>query len=406
MIVRTPRSPSMRATSSRCARVLRAGALTLAAALGARCSTEPPPPPATPPADVQVAEVLQRDVPVYMESIGVTRGDAEIEVRARIEGILQSVNFAEGRIVNKGDLLYTIDPREYEAALQQARARLAQAEADLARYEQDVARFTPLVEQNAVPRQSLDTAVAQVNAGRANVQAAQAGVVTAELDLSYTRIFSPTDGIIGKTEVNEGNLVGRGQSTLLTQISRVDPIRLRVSIAERDYLYLARRRDSERIGDPTAPPRVEMILADGSLHPHRGRIVFADRLVDPSTATMLIDIAFPNPERLVRPGQYGRSRVVVDTRRGALLVPQKAVAALQSVDTVAVVTSDNTVETRQVKTGVRVGTLWVIESGLNAGDRVVVEGLQKVRPGMTVNPTVVAAEAPPESIAAANQPTS
>ena len=146
-----------------------------------------------------------------------------------------------------------------------------------------------------------------------------------------------------------------------------------------------------------------MILADGSLHPHRGRIVFADRLVDPSTATMLIDIAFPNPERLVRPGQYGRARVVVDTRQGALLVPQKAVAALQSVDTVAVVKSDNTVETRQVKTGVRVGTLWVIESGLNVGDRVVVEGLQKVRPGVTVNPTVVAAEAPSESIAAANQ---
>ena len=180
--------------------MLRAGALALAAALGAHCATEATPPPATPPpAEVQVVEVLQRDVPVYMESIGVTRGDAEIEVRARIEGILQSVNFAEGRIVNKGDLLYTIDPRQYEAALQQAKAKLAQAEADLARYEQDVARFTPLVEQNAVPRQTLDTAVAQVNAGRASVQAAQAAVVTAELDVSYTRIFSPTDGIIGKT---------------------------------------------------------------------------------------------------------------------------------------------------------------------------------------------------------------
>jgi membrane fusion protein (multidrug efflux system) len=362
----------------------------VAAAVSGRCAAAPPAPPAPPPPPVQVVDVLQRDVPIYMESIGVTRGDAEIDVRARVEGVLQSVNFAEGRVVNKGDLLYTIDPREYEAALQQARARLAQAEADLARYEQDVARFKPLVEQNAVPRQNLDTAVAQANAGRANVQAAQAGVVAAELDLSYTRIFSPTDGIIGKTEVNEGNLVGRGQSTLLTQISKVDPIRLRVSIAEREYLELARRRDE--IGQPYSPGRVEMILADGSMHAHRGRVVFADRLVDPSTATLLIDIAFPNPARLVRPGQYGRARVVIDTRPGALLVPQKAVAALQSVDTVAIVKPDNTVETRQVKTGVRVGTLWVIESGLRLGDKVVVEGLQKVRPGMVVTPTVVPAE--------------
>lgn len=255
-----------------------------------------------------------------------------------------------------------------------------------------------------MPRQTLDTAVAQVNAGRAGVQAAQAAVVAAELDVSYTRIFSPTDGIIGKTEVNEGNLVGRGQSTLLTQISRVDPIRLRVSISEREYIALFRRRDE--IAQAGSPGRVEMILADGSLHPHRGRLAFVDRLVDASTATVLVDIAFPNPERLVRPGQFGRARMVTDLRQGALLVPQKAVAALQSVDTVAVVNTDNTVETRQVKTGVRVGTLWVIESGLNAGDRVVVEGLQKVRPGMTVNPTVVAAEAPAESIAAATPPTS
>jgi membrane fusion protein (multidrug efflux system) len=358
-------------------------------ALWGGCSSAPPPAPAPPPPDVEVAPVLQRDVPVYLESIGVTRGDSEIEVRARIEGVLQSIHFAEGRPVSEGDLLYTIDPRESQAALQMAQAKLAQAEADLAKYEQDVARFRPLVEQNAMPRQSLDTAAAQANAGRASVEAARAGVVAAQLDLSYTRIVSPTDGIIGKTEVNVGNLVGRGQSTLLAQISKVDPIRLRVSISEREYLTLARRRD--QIGRARSG-LVEMILADGSLHPHRGRLVFADRLIDPSTGTLLVDIAFPNPERIVRPGQYGRARVVIDMKPGALLVPQKAVAAVQAVDTVGVVKSDNTVDVRQVKTGVRVGTWWVIDSGLAAGDRVVVEGLQKVRAGMTVNPIAATAD--------------
>jgi membrane fusion protein (multidrug efflux system) len=378
---------------------LRQVAVLLTAVLAAcTAETSPPPPPA--PA-VNVAAVLQRDVPVHMEAIGVARGDAEVEVRARVEGVLQSVNFAEGRVVAKGDLLYTIDPREFEAALQQAKARLAQADADLARYEQDAARFKPLVEQNAVPRQSLDTAVAQATAGRANVQAAQAGVVAAELNLSYTRIYAPTDGIIGKTEVNEGNLVGRGQSTLLTQISRVDPIRLRVSISEREYLILIRRRDEIR-RPASEPGAVEMILADGSVHPHRGRMVFADRLIDPSTGTLLIDIAFPNPERVVRPGQYGRARVVVDVKPDALLVPQRAVAAPQSVETVSVVKADNTVETRQVKTGVRVGGLWVIDSGLSPGGRVIVDGVQKVRPGMSVQPTTVPAEPPwPTSSSAA-----
>jgi membrane fusion protein (multidrug efflux system) len=367
--------------------------VSLCAGSSVSCSKAAPA-PAPPVPDVQVVEVVQRDVPIYLESIGVTRGDREVEVRARVEGILQSVNFAEGRFVKKGDLLYTIDPRQYDAALQQAKGKLALAQADLARYEQDVERYTPLVEQKAVPRQTLETAVAQVNAGRANVQAMQAGVVTADLDLSYTRIYSPTDGIIGKTEVNEGNLVGRGQTTLLTEISKIDPIRLRVSISEREYLQIARLRAAMGVTE-NSPGMVQMILVDGTVHPHMGRVVFADRLVDASTGTLMVDVAFPNPERLVRPGQYGRARVAIRHQPGALLVPQKAVAAVQSVDTVAVVKPDNTVETRQVKTGTRMGTLWVIESGLTPGDRVIVEGLQKVRPGMKVNPRLVPAEAPP-----------
>ena len=333
-----------------------------------------------------------------MESIGETRGDTEVEVRARVEGVLEQVHFAEGLLVTKGELLYTLDARPYDAAVAQARGKLAQAEADLAKYEQDVARFKPLVEQNALPRQNLETAVAQASAGRAGVQAAQAAVTTAQLDVSYTKIYSPTEGIIGKTEVNEGNLVGAsGQPTLLTRISKVDPIRLRVSINERDYIYLSRWRQARgnRIGGRQED--VEMILADGSVHPYRGRMVFADRLIDRTTGTMLIDLAFPNPDHLVRPGQFGRARVVIETRPGALLVPQKAVSAIQSVDSVSVVKPDNTVETRQVKTGPRVGELWVIESGLNPDDKVIVEGVQKVRPGMLVAATVVPAESPADT---------
>ena len=375
--------------------------IAFAATLTAGCK-EAAPPPSPPPPDVQVVNVIKRDVPVYMEGIGVTRGDAEVEIRARVEGVLEAVHFTEGTQVKKGDLLYTIDPRQFIAVVQQAKGKLAQAEADLARYEQDVARYKPLVEQNAVPRQTLETSVAQVNAGRAGVQAAKASVDSAELDVSYTKIYSPTDGMIGKTEVNEGNLVGRGQSTLLTKISRVDPIRLRVSIGERDYLEIARlrRKMGVKPGVRNDESLVEMILADGSLHPYRGRLVFADRPVDASTGTLLIEIAYPNPDQLIRPGQFGRARVVIDTKAGALLVPQKAVSSLQSVDSVAVVKPDKTVETRQVKTGVRVGTLWVIENGLTPDDQVVVEGLQKVRPGMTVNPTVVPAEAPDTPAAA------
>ena len=369
-------------------------------ALAAGCAEKTDAPPAPPP-EVQVVEVIQRDVPVYLEAIGQTRGSEEVGVRARVEGVLESVNFQEGSFVKKGDLLYTIDPREYAAAVDQAKGRLAQAQADLARYEQDVARYQPLVEQNAVPKQSLDTAVAQVNAGRANVQAAQAGVTTAELNEGYTKVYAPTAGIIGKTEVNAGNLVGNGQSTLLTQISTIDPIRLRVSVSERDYLRLARDQEhtatAASAGGGSSP--FEMILADGMVHPHRGRLAFADRLVDPTTGTLLLEIAFPNPERLVRPGQYARVRVPVDFRPNALLVPQKAVSALQSLDTVAVVKADNTVDMRQVTTGPRVGTLWVMESGLKPGDRVIVEGLQKVRQGMAVKPVMVKVDDPPESAA-------
>ncbi len=380
--------------------VMRSRLLIAASLLSAACA-EPPPPAPPPPPDVDIAEVIQRDVPVYMEAIGETRGSQEIDVRARVSGVLQTVDFTEGSMVRDGQLLYTIDPREYEANVEQARGVLAQAIADQARLDQDVARYKPLVDQNAIPRQTYETAVAQAEAARAGVAAAQAAVARAELDVEYTKVYAPTSGLIGKTEVNPGNLVGRGESTLLTRISKVDPIRARFSISERDYLMLARRREAGDLPQRASQAPFELVLADGSTHPYGGTLAFADRLVDPSTGTLLIDVSFPNPNGLIRPGQYGRVRIAIDLRPNAILVPQKAVQELQATYSVAVVSSGNTVEIRPVTVGPRVGTLWVIENGLNAGDRVIVEGVQKVRPGITVNPTLVTIDDEPAAPAGA-----
>jgi membrane fusion protein (multidrug efflux system) len=346
------------------------------------------PAPAPPPPQVKAATVLVRDVPIYLEAIGQTRGNTEIEIRARVEGFIESVDFSEGTLVRKGQLLYTIDPRPFEASLAQAKANLAGAEADLQRAHQDVVLYEPLVAKNAISRQQYDTAVAVERAQASAVEAARAAVQGAELDLSYTRVLAPDTGLVGKTEVYPGTLVGRGQSTLLTQISKVDPINIRFTLPERSYL-MAARRNEERGSTPDADLPIELVLADGSVHPYTGRFVFVDRTVDPRTGTILLEAGFPNPGGIVRPGQYGRVRAAVDLKKDAILVPQRAVLEMQGIDRVAVVAADNTIEFRQVQTGERIGSLWVIDSGLKVGERIVVEGLQKLRPGVTVNPETV-----------------
>lgn len=353
-------------------------------ALVSGCSEPAPPPPPAPVVDV--ATVLQRDVPIMVENIGQTLGSIEVEVRARSEGFLDSVNFKEGSFVAKGDLLYVIDPRNLQASLAKAKGQLATAKADLVRAQQDVARYRPLVAQKAISREQYDTSVALERAASASVDAAQAVVDNAVLDLDYTQIHSPIDGLVGKTEAKAGNLVGRGQNTLLTTVSTIDPIHVRFTVSEQDYLKFARATNGH------AGPgvgRFELILADGSVLPDRGGLVFADRVVDPTTGTLLLEAEFPNPQRLVRPGQYARVRVAVDVRKNAILVPQRAVKEMQATYSVAVVGNDNKVSMRTVKPGERIDSLWVIESGLAAGEMVVVEGLQKVRDGVVVNPTKV-----------------
>jgi membrane fusion protein (multidrug efflux system) len=342
-------------------------------------------PKAAPPVPVKVAGVIQKTIPVLVENVGQTRGSVEVEIRARVEGFIDRVAFSEGLPVKKGDLLYEIDPKPYQAALDRAKGQLATAEAGRAKAKNDVARYKPLVEKNAISRQEYETSVSIEEASAAQVEAAKAAVKSAEIDLSYTKIFSPLDGLAGKTEVKAGALVGRGQSTLLTTISTIEPIRARFSLSEKDYLTIVRKyKPGERTD------RVfEMLLSDGSLHPHKGEFVFIERLVDPTTGTIMVEVSFPNPERIVRPGQFCRIRVPIETRENALLVPQRAVSEMQATWSVAVVGADNKVEMRPVKTGIRYGNLWQIESGLNPGERVVVEGVQKVRNGSTAAPTAV-----------------
>ncbi len=354
------------------------------------CKEEAPPPPPPPP-DVKVAEVFTRDVPIFVEAIGQTRGNTEIEIRARVEGFLETVNFEEGTFVTKGKVLYTIDPRPLEAAVAQSKANLAQAEAELARAHQDVARFEPLVAKNAISRQEYETAVAIERAQESAVAAAKAAVDTSEIDLGYTKVLAPDDGLVGKTEVYPGTLVGRGQSELLTHISKVDPIHVRFTIAERDYLFYARREEERKAAESAETP-FQLVLADGTVHSQPGKLVFIDRNVDAQTGTILLEASFPNPGRIVRPGQYARVRAAVDLKKGAILVSQRSVQELQGIYNVAVVKPDDTVDIRMVTPGERIGSLWVIDSGLNSGERVIVEGLQKVRAGVKVTPETVTVE--------------
>jgi membrane fusion protein (multidrug efflux system) len=344
---------------------------------------------APPPPDVKVAEVLQKTVPIYVENVGETVGASDIEIRARVEGFLQTVNFQEGSFVKKGDLLYTIDPQPLRAALAQAQGRVAEAQAQLSKAHQDVARYKPLVEKNAISREEYETSVSAEQAATASVDAAKASAQDAQLNLGYTNVYSPIDGLVGKTQVKPGNLVGRGENTLLTVVSNVDSVHVRTNVSERDYLRLARAKGAVPKAADKSAYAFELVLADGSVYNHKGKLVFADRAVDPTTGTLGIEAEFPNPDHLLRPGQYTRVRAEIDQKKDAILVPQVAVQELQGTYSVAVVGSDNKVSLRPVQASDRIGSLWVIDSGLKPGEKIIIEGLQKVRDGATVNPTVV-----------------
>jgi membrane fusion protein (multidrug efflux system) len=350
------------------------------------CSAPPEAAPPAPPA-VQVVEPVVRDVPVTIDLVGQALGSQDVEIRARVEGFLETMSFTEGSLVRKGQVLYRIDPKPFQADLANQKANLATWQARLEKTTNDVRRLTPLVKQQAVSQMELDDATSARDAAAAQVDAQKAAVDRSAIDLGYTTITAPVDGLVGTTNVKAGNLVGRGESTLLTTISVIDPILVRVGIAEAEYLRIARMaQEQNKVGTLGTIP-VQLLLADGTRHPHEGRFNTVERAIDPTTGTLALQIAFPNPQRLVRPGQYARVRFDIDTKKGAVLVPQRAVQELQNLYSVAVVGSDNKVSFRNVKVGQRFDSLWVIEEGLTAGEKVIVEGLQRVREGTVVNPT-------------------
>jgi membrane fusion protein (multidrug efflux system) len=284
--------------------------------------------------------------------------------------------------------LYRIDPQPLEAAVAEARADLATAQSRLEKNDNDVARFRPLAKQQAVSQQELDNALSAQQAAKFQVTAFDAKLAKAKLDLAYTSITSPIDGLIGTTQKKVGSLVGRGESTLLTTVSQINPILFRCAIAEAEYLRLARRgADRDKSAEKKFP--VELILADGTVHLHKGRLDAIERAVDAATGTLTGQFSFPNPERLLRPNQYGKARLVTDIKQDAAVVPQLAVQEIQGLYNVMVVKPDATVEQRMVKAGERVGNLWIIDSGLKPGEKVIVEGLQKVKPGVQVSAKTV-----------------
>jgi len=356
-------------------------AAVMAAAAAGACEKPQAAPP--PPPEVYVVSVVQKDVPTYLDLVGQTEGAQDIDIRARVEGFLETMDFQEGTFVRKGQQLYLIDPKPFEAALAQAKADKANAQARLEKASNDVRRYTPLVAKQAVSQQELDNAKASQDAGRAEVAAADAAIDKAQLDLGYTKVSSPVDGLIGFTKVKPGTLVGRGESTLLATVSQINPIVLRVGVAEADYLRVIKQRDASQGDQRAIDRRIELTLADGSVYPQPGKVKTVERAVNAATGTLSLQLEFANPNNVVRPGQYGRARILLEMRKDALLVPQRAVQELQSLRSVAVVTG-NKVEFRNVKAGPRVDSMWVIEEGLKPGDQVVAEGLQALRDGIEV----------------------
>ncbi|MEJ2069043.1 MAG: efflux RND transporter periplasmic adaptor subunit [Syntrophobacterales bacterium] len=348
--------------------------------------------PAAPPV-VKVAPVLQQDVPVYHEFVGITDGLVNAKVRAQVEGYLIKRNYKEGSYVKEGQVLFQIDPRPFEAALEQAKGQLAQ---DLGKYytaKTTLQKVIPLAKLNAVSQQDRDSAIGQERAARAAVNASKAAVRRAEINLSFTKITSPINGIAGIANAQIGDLVGTASSPELTTVSTLNPIKVYIQLSEQRYLEHRQAMERHEARAPKAFVYT-MILADGSHYPHQGKFSFLDRSVDVRTGTIKVAVLFPNPGNFLRPGQFARVRVLVDTQKNALLVPQKAVSERQGAFEVAVVTPDNTVDIRPVEVGERHGTLWVIRKGLQPGERVVVEGTQKVQAGEKVTPQPFEAEAP------------
>ena len=345
-------------------------------------------PTALPPPMVEVAEVTASDAPASTEFIGQLDSPQNVEVRARVEAFVDKMLFTEGTEVKEGDPLFKLDDKPLQERLAAANGSLAEAKAALNKYEKDVARLTPLAQKKAVPQQDLDNALASVDVGKAAVLTAQARVDNAILEVGYCDVRAPVSGLIGAKQVSLGELVGKTVPTLLVTISTLDPIWFYCNVGEVDYLKA--ETETKRTGKRVQDLPVTLVLANGTLHPDKGKFVFIDRAVDPKTGTLRVRAEFANAAKILRPGMFGRIRVDLGTRANSILVPERSVAELQGKNFVWVVSKDNKTTQRSVKVGGQVGQNLLIQEGLQAGDRIVVEGLQKVREDAQVNPMTAA----------------
>jgi membrane fusion protein (multidrug efflux system) len=358
-------------------------ALTLIQCKGETASAPPPP-----LLQVEVVDVIQKDVPIQSEWVGTTDGMVNAQIRAQVSGYLVKRPYTEGAFVKKGDLLFELDPSKFKAALDQARGDLAKAEATFLKTKQDVARDTPLAKQGAISQKELDDSIQAHAAAKGITAAAKAAVEQAKLNLGWTRITAPIDGVVGIAKAQIGDLID--VNTELTSMSTIDPIKVYFPISEQEYLAASekvqeRYKEREK-GEEYKGASLELVLGGETVYPHKGQFYLVDRQVDVKTGTIRVAAIFPNPNNVLRPGQFARVRAVTKTREKALLVPQRAVTEMQGSYQVAVVTPENKVDIRPVKVGERSGNLWIIDKGLNPGERVVVEGLQKVKAGMPVEP--------------------
>jgi len=358
------------------------------------CSEQEKAPPPPPP-EVSVIETKAADVPLFLEFVGTTSGAKDITIRARVEGFLEGMHFREGSIVKKGELLYTLESEPYEEKVATKMSGVAEVKTNLAKNKGDLDRIEPLAKINAVSKSDLDAAQATYDASLSSLDAAKANLRAAKILLSYTKIHSPIDGIIGKTQAKVGDFVGKDPSpVILNTVSQVDTILVTFYITEAQYLEFARykaKTDPAKQADDESD-NFELILVDGSLYDHRGRLDFIDREVDTTTGAMLVQASFPNPEQLLRPGQFTKVRIKIRVVKDAIMIPQRCVMEIQGLHSVFVVDSNNTIQSRDIQVGTKVGSFWMITEGLKPGEKVVYEGLQKVKDGVTVEATAAQIE--------------
>ena len=347
-----------------------------------------PTPPPIPVLDVPYIKVRIADVPLFREFVGQTFGQSDIDIYTRVDGLVTSINFLEGSRVKKGQLLFTIDPAQYEGKVAQAQGQLAEARSILVNSQEDLKRIRPLADMNAVSKRDLDAAISREEAARGKVEAAKAFLDNQKLELSYTKIVAPIEGVIGISKVRVGDYVSRlSTKSILNTISSLSNVRVRFSVSENDLMkYVAERKAVGDTASLSKKVEVDMLLSDGSIYPHKGVLNFADRAIDPTTGTLTIEAEFPNAENSIRPGQFVRVRLVSSTVKNAMLVPQRAVQEMQGIYQVYIIDQANTVQVRVVEMGQKSGNEWMITKGVDATDRIALLGNQFIQVNSKVNP--------------------